>query len=563
MDERRASWGSADSFRLLADNAQDFIFRYQIQPDPGFDYVSPASLPVLGYTPAELYANPDLILAIVGEAYLAETADFGHDPRLTEPIDLLVHRKDGTTTWIEQRLTPVFADGHLMAVEGIARDISERKETEAAMAHQALHDALTDLPNRVLLLDRLSQALARTERDENVVAVLLLDLDRFKYVNDSLGHQAGDDLLKGVAQRLREAVRTGDTVARLGGDEFVVLCEGVSGIVHARVLAERLADLISGSYPVAGTEIFTSASVGVCLGGAGDKTEELLSNADAAMYQAKDRGRGRVELFQPMLRTRAEARLVAEAALRRAVEQREFVLAYQPIVDLATGRVVSAEALLRWQQPGGAVVMPNEFIPLAEETWLIAPLGSWAIDEACQRLRTWRDAFPSLNLTLSVNLSARQLSVDLVDVLSKALGRAGLEPASLALEITESALMEDADAALESLLGLHGVGVGLSLDDFGMGYSSLSYLTRFPLDSIKIDRSFVAGLDTENGRAIVSGVIAMARALQLGVVAEGVETEEQLRTLRAFGCPAGQGFHFARPVLAAEFERILGRNPRW
>ena len=563
MDEERASWGSDDSFRLLADNAQDFIFRYRIQPDPGFDYVSPASLRLLGYTPDELYDNPDLIVSIVGEEYLAETADIGHDPRLTEPRDLHVHRKDGTTTWIEQRLTPVFGDDHLMAVEGIARDISERKRAEAIMAHQALHDALTQLPNRLLLLDRLSQALARTARDEGLVAVLLLDLDRFKFVNDSLGHQAGDDLLVGVASNLRDAVRPGDTVSRLGGDEFVIVCEGVSSVSHARVLSERLAALVSGAYRVAGTDVFTSASVGVALGRDGDSTEELLSNADAAMYLAKDRGRGRVELFQPMLRTRAETRLVAETALRQAVEQQQFVLAYQPIVDLGSGRVAAAEALIRWQQPDGALVGPNEFIPLAEETGLIIPIGSWVVDEACQQLRVWNDAFPRVPLTVAVNLSARQLSVELVDVLGKGLGKASLDPASLTLEITESALMDDADAALESLLGLRGVGVGLSIDDFGMGYSSLSYLKRFPVDTIKIDRSFIAGLGADDDRAIVEGVLAMAKALQLGVVAEGVETAEQLRTLRAFGCPAAQGFHFARPVAAIEFERLLGRNPRW
>src|SRR3954447_13451484 len=300
-------WGSADSFRLLADNAQDFIFRFRIQPDAGFDYVSPAALSILGYPPEELYADPSLIIAIVGEEYLAETADFGHDPRLTEPRDVRVHKKDGTVTWIEQRLTPVFEGEHLMAVEGIGRDISERKRTEAAIAHQALHDGLTELPNRNLLLDRLSQALARTERHElDLVAVLMIDLDRFKLVNDSLGHPAGDSLLMAVAHRLSEAIRPGDTVARLGGDEFVVICEGVSSATHARLLGERLAAMLAGGYRVAGTEIFTSASVGVALGRAGDATEALLSDADAAMYLAKERGRGRVELFLPDLRARAE-----------------------------------------------------------------------------------------------------------------------------------------------------------------------------------------------------------------------------------------------------------------
>src|SRR5947208_1125351 len=447
------AWGSADSFRLLAEHAQDFIFRFRVQPDPGFDYVSPASLSILGYTPDDLYSDASLIVAIVGEEYLAETADFGHDTRLTEPRDVRVHRKDGTVTWIEQRLTPVFEGDHLMAVEGIARDISERKRAEATMAHQALHDALTELPNRNLLLDRLSLALARTARDEHgFVAVLMLDLDRFKLVNETLGHPAGDQLLIGVASRLRNALRLGDTVARLGGDEFVVICEGVHGTTHARVIAERLAAIVADAYDVAGTQIFTSASVGVSIGRAGDTSEALLSDADAAMYLAKERGRGRVELFLPHLRARAESRLAAENALRTGVEREEFALAFQPVVDLEVGCIVSAEALVRWQPLGKETVAPGEFIALAEETGLIVPIGTWVLNEACAQLRSWKDAYPRVPLTMSVNLSARQLTPDLLDTLTKVLAVNSLDHDALTLEITESVLMEDSDGALENLL---------------------------------------------------------------------------------------------------------------
>jgi diguanylate cyclase (GGDEF)-like protein/PAS domain S-box-containing protein len=563
--QEHPAWGSADSFRLLAEHAQDFIFRYRVQPDPGFDYVSPAALTILGYTPADLYGDPMLIAGIVGEEYLAETADLGHDPRLTEPRDVRVHRKDGSVTWIEQRLTPVFEGDHLMAVEGIARDISERKRAEATMAYQALHDALTELPNRNLLLDRLSQALARTERNEgNVVAVLMLDLDRFKLVNDTLGHPAGDELLIGVARRLRDALRPGDTVARLGGDEFVVIAEGVNSPTHARVLAERLCAIIAGAYDVASTQLFTSASIGVALGRAGDTTEELLSDADAAMYLAKERGRGRVELFLPDLRTRAESKLAAETALRSAVERQEFTLAFQPVVDLEVGYTIGAEALVRWQPQGQGTIAPGEFISLAEETGLIVPIGAWVLNEACAQLRAWKDAFPRVPLTMSVNLSARQLTPDLLDSLTKMLALNSLEPDALTLEITESVLMEDTDSALENLLGLKALGARLAIDDFGTGYSSLSYLKRFPIDVLKVDRAFVAGLNADDSdTAIIAGILAMARGLRVDVVAEGVETADQLRALRVLGCPFAQGYHFARPLSAADFEQLLRDSRRW
>ncbi|MBV8295481.1 MAG: EAL domain-containing protein [Acidimicrobiia bacterium] len=564
-EDAHPTWGSADSFRLLAEHAQDFIFRYRVQPDPGFDYVSPASLSMFGYSPDELYRDPLLIIAIVGEEYLEETAEFGHDPRLTEPRDVRAHRKDGTVTWIEQRLTPVFEGDHLMAVEGIARDISERKRAEAAIAHQALHDALTQLPNRNLLLDRLSQALARAERQNlDMVAVLMLDLDRFKLVNDTLGHPAGDELLVAVAERLTDALRPGDTVARLGGDEFVVIGEGVSSAAHARLLAERLAALVAGRYRVAGTEIYTSASIGVALGRAGDTTEALLSDADAAMYLAKERGRGRVELFLPDLRAKAETRLAAEAALRAAVEREEFAVVFQPVVDLETGFVDGAEALVRWRPPGKEIVGPGEFIALAEETGLIVPIGAWVLGEACAQLRRWKDAFPRMPLAVSVNISARQLTADLLDMLTKILALNSLDASALTLEITESVLMRDTDGALESLLGLKALGVRLAIDDFGTGYSSLSYLKRFPIDILKVDRAFVSGLGADNDdTAIIAGILAMARGLRVDVVAEGVETADQVRVLRVLDCPYAQGFHFARPLSGTEFERLLGEGRRW
>jgi diguanylate cyclase (GGDEF)-like protein/PAS domain S-box-containing protein len=567
-DQRQAEEAirrSEERFRLLAENAQDFIFRYRVLPDPGFDYASPAAMSLLGYTPEELYADPELILKIVDTSHVAEMEDLGHDDRFTEPRDVRVRRKDGTYAWIEQRLTPVLDEGgHLAAVEGIARDISERKRVETTIAHQALHDALTGLPNRLLLLDRLSQALARSARDEALVAVLLLDLDRFKLVNDTLGHHTGDELLVAVANRLREAVRPADTVSRLGGDEFVILCEGVSSATHGRVLAERLASLLTGSYRVAGTDIFASASIGVAIGEQGDSTEELLSDADAAMYLAKEHGRGRVELFRPVLRQRAESRLATEAALRHAVDDTQFTVAFQPIIELDGGWITGAEALVRWRLPDRTIVAPAEFIPLAEETGLIVPIGNWVLRQACEHLRAWKDAFPHLPLTVSVNISARQLTAQLLDILRDMLRDTNVEPNCLTLEITESVLMEDVDAALEALVGLKAIGVSLSIDDFGTGYSSLSYLKRFPIDTLKIDQAFVAGLGTDgDDTAIVAGVLAMARGLRLGVVAEGVETADQLRALRVLGCPHAQGFHFAPPLAPHEVSDLLRQGPRW
>jgi EAL domain-containing protein (putative c-di-GMP-specific phosphodiesterase class I) len=298
----------------------------------------------------------------------------------------------------------------------------------------------------------------------------------------------------------------------------------------------------------------------------GHSTEALLSDADAAMYLAKERGRGRVELFRPHLRARAESRLAAEGALRQAVEADEFVLAFQPVVDLEVGCVVGAEALIRWRPYEGQIVPPADFIALAEETGLIVPIGAWVLGEACLQLRRWKDAFPRLPLTMSVNLSARQLTGDLLDMLTKVLAGTSLEPDALTLEITESVLMEDTTAALESLLGLKALGVRLAIDDFGIGYSSLNYLKRFPIDLLKVDRSFVSGLgadDDDDDTAIVAGVLAMARGLRLGVVAEGVETAHQLRALRVLGCPFAQGFHFARPLPAADFEGLLRQGRRW
>ena len=553
---------SEERFRLLAENAQDFIFRYRLEPDPGFDYVSPACTTITGYRPDELYSDPELIFEMVEAQHVEMMRELGHAPTLRQSWEVQVRRKDGTAIWVEQRLSIIADDaGHIVAVEGIVRDASARKEAEDRLAHQALHDSLTGLPNRRLLMDRIGQALARSERDGSGVAVALLDLDRFKLINDSRGHSEGDRVLVAVADRLRGAVRGADTVARFGGDEFVVVQEGVTSGWAAARFGERLGEAVSGPLPLEGGEVFLSASLGVAVGGAGDSAEALLRDADSAMYTAKDRGRARVELFDASTRARAENLLATEAALRRALERGELVVLYQPIVAVADERVLGAEALVRWDPPGRGRVNPSEFIPLAEETGLILPLGAWVLARACAQLREWCDDGLGVEM-LSVNVSARQLaSGSFLAAVRDEIRANALDPSRVSLEITESALMEDVEFSIESLVALKALGVGLAVDDFGTGYSSLAYLKRLPLDGLKVDRAFVDGIGVDpNDSAIVAAVVAMAGALGLEVTAEGVETEQQLNGLRALGCQLAQGFRFSPPLSAEGFSAFVRRS---
>jgi diguanylate cyclase (GGDEF)-like protein len=433
------------------------------------------------------------------------------------------------------------------------------------LAHQAHHDTLTDLPNRRAFLDRLARALAATARSERHVLVLFLDLDRFKVVNDSLGHRAGDELLRAMAERLRTAVRPGDTVARFGGDEFTMLCEEIEDEAHALRVVERIRSALQRPFVLAGSELFATGSIGIALGrGRAESPETLVENADAAMYRAKDRGGNCVELFDAAMRDRAVHRLALSSALHRAVERDEFRVAYQPTVRLDTGEVEGAEALVRWDRPGHGVVAPLDFVPLAEENGLIVPIGAYVLEQACAQARRWSDAAGGpAGPTVAVNLSARQL-VDpgLVPLVRGALERSGVDPASISLEITESVLMGDV-AAVGAVLGeLKALGLRLYVDDFGTGYSSLTYLQRFPVDGVKVDRSFVAGLGTQaDADAIVCAVIGLAHGLGLVAVAEGVETQEQLDRLIDLRCDVAQGYHLGRPSPAEQVRMGDGRLP--
>ncbi len=439
-------------------------------------------------------------------------------------------------------------------------DITDRKRAEEALEHQALHDDLTRLPNRLLLVDRLTHSLARVERPGNNLAVLFLDLDRFKLVNDGLGHVVGDQLLVEVAQRLQRTVRGSDTVARFGGDEFVILREDVQDVGEAVQFAERVAAILHEPIALSGRELYATASIGIAIGGEGASAEQLLRDADAAMYRAKDLGRARIELFSHELQQRVTARLDVETALRQAIEHDELHLLYQPIVRLADGRVVGAEALLRWNRDGHGIVLPDAFIPVAEETGLIVPIGTWALEHALTELRALtrnRDAgdWP----LLAVNLSALQLRLPAsIAMVRDAIDASGVDPSMLSLEITESALMDDVDTSARAMHALRDLGVRLAVDDFGTGYSSLAYLKQLPVDSLKIDRSFISGLPSDpHDRSITEAIITLGSSLGLTIVAEGVETVEQWIALDELGCTVGQGFLWSPPIPASALAPLV------
>jgi diguanylate cyclase (GGDEF)-like protein/PAS domain S-box-containing protein len=520
-------------------------------------YTSPHIEQMLGYTPQEWQTEklwPKRLHPDDRERILAadERFEAGGGEPFSEEYRLLA--KDGSVVWVREEAVLVRDEaGEPLYWQGVFYDLTERKALEERLHYQALHDPLTDLPNRRLFMDRLGQALRRTMRQHNQVAVLFMDLDGFKVVNDSLGHDVGDLLLTVVAQRLRRCLRPEDTLARFGGDEFVVLIEALDDPAQAVQVAERITEELRRPFLIEARDLYVIASIGISLGDARTHdTDDLLREADTAMYRAKDEG-GDFRVFNPAMYERAFSRLEVENDLRRAIEQEEFVVHYQPMVDLQTGELWGMEALVRWDHPERGLLEPSQFVPVAEESGLVIPMGEQILREACFRAKEWQEENPRIPPpVMSVNLSASQLSrLDLADTVERVLGETGLEGNRLTLDVTETVYVQVLAGNTAMLDRLRGLGVRFSIDDFGTGYSSLSYLKRLPADAIKIDQSFVKGLgkDVED-TAVVRMIIELAHTLGLEVIAEGVETEEQATLLKEMGCDFAQGYHFSKPLPA-------------
>jgi diguanylate cyclase (GGDEF)-like protein/PAS domain S-box-containing protein len=559
---RRAAARSVSQFRTLVHHASDLIT--VVDATGTIVYQSPSIQRLVGLGPDDLAGSNYLDLLVEEDAPHVRSlfADVVAAPQTTFTAEYRVRHADGSSRHVESIVSNMIDDPTVNGLVLNTRDVTDRKSLQEELAHQAFHDSLTDLSNRAVFRDRIEHALARGERNEGRLAVLLLDLDGFKTVNDSLGHDAGDQLLIAVAKRLQFQGRSSDTVARIGGDEFGILLEDDADESRARALADRALAAFAVPFEVRGREVFIRASIGIALSVPGhSETDELIRNADTAMYAAKAAGKGRYEFFRPFMHTRALERFEVQADLERALTRGEFVVHYQPIVDFETGEARGVEALVRWNHPTRGLLGPLEFISVAEETGAIVPLGAWVLGEACRQAAAWRaEHAAAANLWVSVNLSTRQLlEADLVTQVRDVLAASGLPPSALTLELTEGSLMQDVEETVRKLRALKDLGVRLAIDDFGTGSSSLGYLPRFPIDTLKIDKSFVDGIaaDDSEDPALVRAIVQMAATLNLDTIAEGIEGSEQLNELLSAGCRSGQGYLFARPLQADALEAFL------
>jgi len=554
---------SEQRFQALVQHSSEVVIL--VGSDANVEYVSESMTRVFGYSEAHLLGRPltQILDPDPGVRLREGLAEVSERPYGVLELELTLRHRDGHHCTVQFTITNLLDNPSVGGLVLNTRDISERRQLEDQLVHQAFHDSLTSLANRALFKDRVDHALQRTKRQTPSVAVLFLDLDGFKEVNDSLGHAAGDRLLIQVAERLHSCVRPSDTVARFGGDEFAVLIEDASDDLDVVQVAERVLDGLRQPFEVNGRELHVRGSMGIArMDSDVDGADQLLRNADLAMYRAKAAGRGGFERYDPEMHTELVQRVQLESDLRRALEAGELFLQYQPTFDLGSGQIVGAEALARWNHPVRGLVPPTEFIPLAEASGLIRPLGSWVLREACRQAAEWQRSSPPREkpLTLNINLSGRQLQFpEVVDDVAQALEESGLPPSSLVLEMTESVLMDDNEDVLTILQRIKALGARLAIDDFGTGYSSLSYLHRFPVDMLKIDRSFVERLSHASDNAeLARTIVRLGQSLQLVTVAEGVEDSAQFLALRRMGCDVGQGFYFGRPMESEEISRLLG-----
>jgi diguanylate cyclase (GGDEF)-like protein/PAS domain S-box-containing protein len=548
-------------FSALVQRSSDVIC--VLEGDLTIRYVSDSVRRVLGLAPEELVGKAIVDVVSVDDLPPVEALfrQVVANSDRTASAECPIHGPDGAVRFVELTVTNLL---HHPAVHGIVvntRDVTDRRALEDRLRHDAFHDSLTGLANRALLRERTQHAIARSRRTGTHVGVVLMDLDGFKAINDSLGHAVGDDVLVSIGQRLATCVRPGDTVARLGGDEFAFLLEDLERPEEAEAVADRIIDALAQPIEIGARELIVHASVGIAVREDEDPAE-LLRNADVAMYAAKDNGKAQYRWFEPEMHEQVVTRLAVEADLHRALERGEFEVHYQPTVDLATLQIQGAEALVRWRHPEHGSIGPDRFIAIAEATGIIVPLGTWVLEQACLQVQQWRAAWPDgPPLSVSVNLSARQLQDPcVVDAVADVLRRTGVDPAAVVLEITESLLVKDTELSIARLHELKALGLRLALDDFGTGYSSLRYLQRFPIDVLKVDKSFVDSVHLGSEQsALTRAIVRIGRTLGLTVVAEGIELQEQAMLLRALECHGGQGFLFARPMTAPQLCELLER----